>query len=170
MGVERMDHDHTLLSFQGMADWIERLREVEDEIWLKPTATDKWSISEILSHLMFWDRYLITEILPLIEKGAEVSFPPFDSFNQKAADYARSGLSKGELIQEVVETRDQLVFELLEMPADLRVKHVQVNGVTHCPRTAEPYSLFYLVHEFHEHDQHHKTQIERFLKELRQPS
>lgn len=165
-----MDHDRTLLSFQGMADWIEGLRDVDDEFWIKPTATEKWSIAEMLSHLMFWDRYLLSDILPSVVKGQEVSFPSFDSYNQKAADYVRSGLSKTELIEEAIMVRDRLVLELLEMPADLRNKHVLVNGAAHCPRTAEPYSLSYLVLEFHEHDQHHKAQIEHFLNELSQPT
>lgn len=164
-----MDHDRTLLSFQGMADWIEGLRDVDDEIWIKPTATEKWSIAEILSHLMFWDRYLISDVLPSVVKGQEVSFPAFDSYNQRAADYVRSGLSKTELIEEAILVRDRLVLELLEMPADLRNKHVLVNGDAHCPRTAVPYTLSYLVHEFYEHDQHHKAQIEHFLNELIQP-
>lgn len=160
-----MDHNDVMLSFQSMADWVDGLRDVEEDIWMKQTAAGKWSIAEIVSHLMFWDRYLISDVLPSVVSGQNVTFPSFDSYNQKAADYVRSGISKEELIQEAIAVRDQLAWELLEMSADLRNKHVQVNGNDHCPRTEEPYTLSYLIHEFREHDLHHKAQIDHFLKE-----
>ena len=38
-----------------------------------------------------------------------------------------------------------------------------MNGHTHIPNSDKPYTFYYLIEDFSEHDQHHKQQIEDFL-------
>lgn len=94
--------------------------------------------------------------------GEPMLFPDFDTYNQKASVYAKSGVSQSQLIQEAVQTRDLLVTELKAMPAEQRQRHLMVNRVSHCPHTDQPYSLAYIIEEFTQHDHHHKLQIESF--------
>lgn len=148
----------TIFRYKDFIEWTETLSALQEDIWLKPVAEGKASVREIISHLTNWDNYLIYSIIPAVRNGEEMVFPDFDSFNEKAYEYARSGISRNRLLDEFKQTRIQLV-EMLLADLDLAVKHVPANGVAICPHTNTPYSLLYIIHEFIEHDIHHKNQI-----------
>ncbi|MUT67275.1 DinB family protein [Paenibacillus sp. NEAU-GSW1] len=148
----------TIHRYKELIEWMDTLRDLDDNTWLTPIAEGKATAAEIVSHLKNWDHYLINTIIPSIKNGEGMVFPEFDSFNQKAYEYARSGISKNHLLDEFKQTRLELIEVLLSNP-DIATKHVAVNGVVNCPHTDTPYSLLYIIHEFIEHDLHHKNQI-----------
>lgn len=148
----------TIHRYKEFIEWTDTLIDLDDNIWLTPIAEGKASVAEIISHLQNWDHYLIHTIIPAIKNGEGMVFPDFDSFNQKAYEYARSGISKEALLDEFKQTRIQLTEIMLAEP-DVATKHVTANGVENCPHTGTPYSLLYIIHEFIEHDNHHKNQI-----------
>lgn len=149
----------TILRYKEFTEWTDTLTDVHEGIWLQPISEGKASVGEIISHLKNWDTYLISTIIPAIKKGEGMVFPDFDSFNKIAYEYARSGISKDRLLDEFKLTRLQLVVEILLADPDVVAKHVTANGVETCPHTGTPYSLLYLIHEFNDHDNHHKNQI-----------
>ncbi|OXS59876.1 hypothetical protein B1A99_10080 [Cohnella sp. CIP 111063] len=148
----------TIHRYNEFIEWTDTLRDLDDNIWLTPIAEGKATVAEIISHLQNWDHYLTNTIIPAIKNGEGMVFPDFDSFNQKAYEYARSGVSKESMLDEFKQTRLQLIEILLTEP-DVTAKHVTANGVENCPHTGTPYSLLYIIHEFIEHDIHHKNQI-----------
>jgi len=148
----------TIHRYKEFIEWAETLSDLDDNIWLTPIAEGKATVAEIISHLKNWDYYLINTIIPAIKNGEGMVFPDFDSFNQKAYEYARSGISKNSLLDEFKQTRIQLVEIMLTEP-DVATKNVAANGVENCPHTGTPYSLLYIIYEFIEHDIHHKNQI-----------
>lgn len=148
----------TILRYKEFTEWTDTLREVDESIWMHPIADGKATVREIISHLKNWDTYLISTIIPAIKNGEGMIFPEFDSFNEIAYEYARSGIPKDRLLDEFKQTRLQLVEKLLADPGTA-AKHVTVNGVVTCPHTGTPYSLLYIIHEFIDHDSHHKKQI-----------
>lgn len=148
----------TVHRYKEFIEWTDTLRDLDDNIWLTPIAEGKATVTEIVSHLQNWDNYLIHTIIPAIKNGEGIVFPDFDSFNQKAYEYARMGVSKNSMLDEFKQTRLQLIEILLTEP-DVAAKHVTANGVENCPHTGTPYSLLYIIHEFIEHDIHHKNQI-----------
>lgn len=148
----------TIHRYKEFIEWTDTLRDLDDKIWLTPITEGKATVSEIVSHLQNWDNYLINTIIPAIKNGKGMVFPDFNSFNQKAYEYARSGISKNSLLEEFKQTRLKLIEILLTEP-DVAVKHVTVNGVENCPHTSTPYSLLYIIYEFIKHDIHHKNQI-----------
>ncbi len=149
--------------FRGYTSWLKTLKDIEEKVWTAPISEGKWSISEIIAHIMNWDHYLLTEILPAVKKGEGMNFPEFDSFNKTASEYARSSVSQINLIEEAINMRESLVSEILKMSNEKINKPLPCNGLSHCPHTGEPYSLNYLIKEFIEHDTHHKQQIIKFL-------
>ncbi|MGG1550302.1 DinB family protein [Paenibacillus ferrarius] len=149
---------NTILRYKEFTEWTDTLNDLHESIWLQPLSEGKASTGEIISHLKNWDNYLISVIIPAIRNGEGIIFPDFDSFNQIAYEYARSGVSKASLLEEFKLTRLQLVDMLLANP-DIVEKHVTANGVDTCPHTGTPYSLLYIIHEFNDHDNHHKNQI-----------
>ncbi|MFD0693843.1 DinB family protein [Paenibacillus sp. GCM10027628] len=150
--------ESTILRYKGFIEWTDTLHDVHESIWLQPIDEGKASVGEIISHLKNWDTYLISTIIPAIKDGEGMTFPDFDSFNKIAYEYARSGISKNRLLDEFKKTRLQLV-EILLAEHDVVAKHVTANGVETCPHTGTPYSLLYIIHEFNDHDNHHKNQI-----------
>jgi uncharacterized damage-inducible protein DinB len=137
----------TIDRYKQFLAWSDTLLDLDDNIWQTPISKGKATVAEIISHLQNWDDYLI-----------HTAIPAFDSFNQKAYEYARSGISKQRLLNEFKQTRLQLVELLLTEP-EVATKHVTANGVDNCPHTGTPYSLLYIIHEFINHDNHHKNQI-----------
>ncbi|GGE02951.1 DinB family protein [Paenibacillus nasutitermitis] len=150
--------ENTILRYKEFTEWTDTLHDVNESIWLQPIAEGKASVGEIISHLKNWDTYLIYTIIPAIKNGEGMVFPDFDSFNKMAYEYARSGISKDRLLDEYKQTRLQLVEKLLTEP-DVAAKHVTAGGVEICPHTGTPYSLLYIIHEFNDHDNHHRNQI-----------
>ncbi|UVI29674.1 DinB family protein [Paenibacillus spongiae] len=148
----------TILRYKEFTEWADTLHDVHESIWLQPISEGKASVGEIISHLKNWDTYLITTIIPAIKNDEGMVFPDFDSFNKIAYEHARSGISKDRLLDEFMQTRLHLVEILLADP-DVVAKHVTANGVETCPHTGTPYSLLYIIHEFNDHDTHHKNQI-----------
>ncbi|MCJ8007068.1 DinB family protein [Lederbergia wuyishanensis] len=160
-----MNPDKIIADYGQFSSWLNTLEGMEETLWLKPITEGKWSISEIIAHIMNWDHHLLTEVLPAVRNEKGIEFPDFDSFNKKASEYATSGISKSKLLEETRDSREQLIKELNEMPIEILTKHLPTNGVTHCPHTGIPYSLIYIVKEFTDHDHHHIRQITQFLNE-----
>lgn len=125
----------------------------------------KWTVSEIISHIMNWDDYLLRETLSSVRNGQGMEFPDFDTYNKLASNYAKSGISKVKLLEEAKAKRELLVKELKLLPDENLKKPLTANGVSHCPHTGTPYSLIYIIKEFIDHDNHHKRQVIHFLNE-----
>lgn len=60
----------------------------------------KWTVGEIVSHIMNWDDYLLRETLSSVRDGQGMDFPDFDTYNKLASNYAKSGISKMKLLEE----------------------------------------------------------------------
>lgn len=150
--------NETIDRYKAFIKWTDTLRNLDDEKWLTPVAEGKATVSEIIAHLQNWDNYLINTVIPAIKNNEGIVFPDYDSFNQKAYEYARSDITKNSIIDEFKLTRLKLIEILLTEP-DVASKHVTSNGVENCPHTGTPYSLLYIIYELIEHDLHHKNQI-----------
>lgn len=159
-----LDSKVILEDFRSIITWANRLVEVEDTIWLRPIEEGKASPAEIMSHLTNWDRHLITSVIPSVQRGDGAEFPDFDPFNALAYDYAKSGISKNDLLAEFCSRREELYDLLLGVGEDILRRHTTANGVALCPYTGTPYSLLYIIKEFTDHDNHHKAQINKVIQ------
>ncbi|MBE7123861.1 DinB family protein [Bacillus cereus] len=160
-----MGENKIINDFKDYAIWITTLKEMKEEWWTVPISEGKWTVGEIVSHIMNWDDYLLRETLSSVRDGQGMEFPDFDTYNKLASTYAKSGISKIKLIEEAQAKRELLVKELSLLSTGKLKKHVTANGVLYCPHTGMPYSLIYIISEFVDHDNHHKRQIINFLSE-----
>jgi hypothetical protein len=110
----------------------------------------KWSVSEVIAHLMNWDRYLISSVVPAAKSGDSLTFPEFGGYNKLASEYARSGITQAALIEEAVRTREELSAQLLELPEELFHKGGEE-------------SLASVIRDFVWHDNEHKGKILEFF-------
>ncbi|ULO09558.1 hypothetical protein H1230_12750 [Paenibacillus sp. 19GGS1-52] len=47
-----MPKNNNILNFQAFIPWVGTLNQLDAEVWTKPMSEGKWSISEMVSHLM----------------------------------------------------------------------------------------------------------------------
>ncbi|CAH1198977.1 hypothetical protein PAECIP111893_01196 [Paenibacillus plantiphilus] len=153
-----------LEQFEELAQWYAALTGSEQG-WRTPIGEGKWCPAEVVAHLVKWDEYLLTTVLPAASSTiGQVEFPDHDTYNAVSLVYARSGISAAELLQEACKTRADLVQELRNLTEEQLFRAIPVNGHTHCPQTNTPYSLGYLIWEFIQHDGHHRKQVEASIR------
>ncbi|RKF52579.1 hypothetical protein BCY92_06035 [Bacillus wiedmannii] len=158
-----MGENKIINDFNEYSIWLNTLKGMKEELWVAPILEGKWTISEIISHIMNWDDYLLCETLSSVRHGQGIEFPDFDTYNKLASNYAKSGISKVKLLEEAKAKRELLVKELRLLPDENLKKPLTANGISHCPHTGTPYSLMYIIKEFIDHDNHHKRQVIHFL-------
>lgn len=78
------------------------MESLEDEIWYKPLGEGKWSIHDIITHIMRWDDYFNTVTFPMLarEELCELNeHPDYLGFNEQSIRYG-TGKEKKEIIEE----------------------------------------------------------------------
>ncbi|MCH1626860.1 DinB family protein [Fredinandcohnia quinoae] len=146
--------------------WVEGLKAHNHQLMFKPIAEGKWSIAEILSHIMFWDRYILKEMIPNMKQDADLSTIEFQELNDKAAEYALSGVSFEFLLEELIESRKKLVSYLRGKTDEEFTVSFKINGDAVDNYTGYPFTLYNYICDFIWHDNHHKKQMEEFLSKM----
>ncbi|PEL51880.1 DinB family protein [Bacillus wiedmannii] len=147
--------------------YIKELKEVSIDVLIEPVKIGKWSAIEIISHIQFWDRYLIETTIPMLRQGDEIQFPNHDNYNENAVLYVNNGKTTAEVINETINWRKKLLRVLSEVQDEIVNKPIVINGNYYCPNTGERYTLLYLCQEFADHDLHHIHQINEKLNSIR---
>ncbi|MBE5106751.1 DinB family protein [Bacillus thuringiensis] len=102
----------------SLIEWCQTLKEICDDLWFQPFKKGSWGIADVISHFIVWDEFLMkyriscflsTQSVPNISIDVE-------GMNKGAIKYARSGISKEELIDEFSFTRKQLVDQIKRIP------------------------------------------------------
>ncbi|WP_226659608.1 DinB family protein [Guptibacillus hwajinpoensis] len=153
------DKRSVLNEYASLINWLESTAlEMSEEAFFQPIKQGKWSSAAILSHIMKWDHYLLEERIPFLHSEANLPrLENVEEVNQRAAEYAISGLSKEKLIAETVQARKQVVERLrLIDPSDWE-STFYIDKYPNC--------LTSYIKGLIEHDDHHKLQIEVFMNE-----
>ncbi len=145
--------------------WVSSLENFDEKLYFTPIASGKWSVSEIICHISFWDRYIIEEMLPIMKKDAVITGIEFEPMNQRAAEYALSGFTSKELIQLQIETRSKLLSSLKKKTEEEFFAEFIYDGKEIDEYSGSPHSLFNYLCGFVWHDDHHKKQVEAFLSQ-----
>ncbi|TCI49510.1 DinB family protein [Exiguobacterium sp. SH5S13] len=148
--------------FASYTDWLNTLERLDESMWEKPIATDKWSIKAVVLHIAHWDNHLLNVIIPAVKNGEGMIFPEFDSFNARATQKAKR-LSGENVLQLAKTSRSSLIEVLRSLRQETLNSHTTANGATHSPHEGVSYTLAYIVTEFIEHDRHHQRQIDAVL-------
>jgi uncharacterized damage-inducible protein DinB len=147
--------NNKLNQFADFLTWIEKLRKTRDGLWLQPLAEGKWSIREILVHIMHWDKNSLEMMVPAMTEGAKLFFVDIQKHNEQAEVLAQSYSDLNVLLNDVVKTRQRLL-ELLR---------VTYNDCTQFTINNKDYTFERFVDVFIHHDEHHIKQMEAFLEQ-----
>ncbi|GGJ75234.1 DinB family protein [Virgibacillus salexigens] len=152
--------------FEGFNSYVSSLKTIEETLFFAPIAEGKWSIAEIISHISFWDRYIREETLPQMKSNAVIESIDFETLNGQAEKYALSGVSQRHLLQQKLEERTLLASELRKKDENEFFIKFTLNGEEIDKYSGYPHTIFNYIAGFQWHDNHHRQQIDGFLKEI----
>lgn len=137
--------------YESFSVWLESIKDLGRENWLKPVSDGKWPVAAVVAHLLFWDRYSLEQRFPFIKKGAVLeNYPDFQSVNDAAGEYAKKH-AQLEIIEELLSVRSQFLQMLQGMSEEKLDTAFKIGGTS---LTVRDY-----IADFIEHDIHHKKQI-----------
>ncbi|QKS72776.1 DinB family protein [Paenalkalicoccus suaedae] len=126
------------------------LQESNEMVLTKPYQPGKWSTREIVGHMLYWDKYILEELVPQMTEGAQMrDFPNHDTFNA-AAIGALSGRSAAYILRTFVGTRRELASALAAVDQDATFK---------IGKSTRAFTAEKIARIFVKHDEHHLKQI-----------
>ena len=152
------DQRSVLDEYASLTNWLQTTAmEMEEKVFFMPIKPGKWSPAEILSHICEWDEYLLIERIPYIHHEAQLTKLDVDveEVNKKAAVYAKSGISKKQILTETIKQRKRVVETLREFTESQWSDTFYIDKYPLC--------LTSYMKGLIEHDEHHKLQIEVFM-------
>lgn len=131
---------------------------IDEELLLLPIADGKWTVKEVISHLINWDKYSIERMVPYMEDKAKLpEFIDHDTHNLVAVEMAKNYHDSSALKNDFRETRQTLVSKL---------KDIESNISFTIGKGKRKYSIDSYVKIFIHHDKEHQKQINN-LRSLR---
>ena len=154
-----MDNPVDLIShMQDFCGFLAELNDVRPDVLLAPIAEGKWSVQEIVAHIMTYDEVFLQSVVIPIEDGRQPNVPDAadnQSFNEKAAELGRK-ITKRQLLERATLSRRQLLDHLQRLPAKaFQTKQVGRVDVDLCKL---------LDNDFVSHDRIHIEQMRTFLE------
>lgn len=142
--------------YEETIEWVNCLRELSEDSWGTPIEEGKWTIAEVIGHLIPWDEFVLNQRIPYLIDSVELpKSPKVELVNQQAAELSRSR-SKDDTINQFIKIRKCLVAGLRDMPDDdLWEQDLFIGG--------KSISLRHYFAGLMEHDNHHFRQINRLL-------
>ncbi|UOQ92597.1 DinB family protein [Halobacillus shinanisalinarum] len=138
-------------------DWVQSLNQLPEEAWRLPIEQGKWSVAEVIRHLVLWDEFIINKRLPYLFTSQDMPVPPdVEVMNEKAAIHARND-SKEETVDLFEQTRSELVDRLNDIE-DIRYEEA-------ISLQASKESLYEYLEGIMQHDVHHFEQIKQVLND-----
>lgn len=152
-----MEQQKVLQAFDEYEVYMESLQKTlsESDDAHKPIADGKWSIAQMVMHLAEWDRFIRSERLPHMKKGAHLDpLPEVDEFNRRAIDKAEA-LDFPAIVNQAIEERRMLKQQLESATSE------QWNAVFYVDEKEMNMGRYF--GDLTKHDAHHFKQIDTFL-------
>jgi hypothetical protein len=134
--------------------FVSGLLSCNEDVLCEPIA-GKWSIRDIVSHIMGWDQNFLNTLEQIINNEDVLLEEHHDvqAFNEASVAFGRK-MNPHDLLREAISRREQLICKL--------------NRISEAAFTRQfpnsPYTLeSFLQTMFVDHDRHHEEQIRKFL-------
>ncbi|PFR92865.1 hypothetical protein COK43_06730 [Bacillus cereus] len=152
-----MKKENILEEKLNLIEWCQILQRVSDDIWFQALRKDSWAIADVISHFIMWDVFLIQDIIPYFISEQSVPNVPIDveEMNKGAIKYARSGISKEEILDQFSVTRKKLIDQIERIPVDNFYNDFQIS--------TKKVRLNHYFSSLIQHDLKHKEEIMQFL-------
>ncbi|MGG2933689.1 DinB family protein [Bacillus pacificus] len=152
-----MKKENILEEKLNLIEWCQTLKGLSDDMWLRSFKNGSWGIADVISHFIIWDDFVIKYRIPYFLSAKSIDYIPTDveEMNKSAIIYARSGISREELINQFSYTRKQLVDEIERIPVYNFNDEFQIG--------TKKVRLNHYFSSLIQHDLKHKEEINQFL-------
>ncbi|MFC5447717.1 DinB family protein [Paenibacillus aestuarii] len=140
-----------------IAQWAQSLCTLSDERWFQAFYEGSWGTADVIAHFIVWDRFMMEQRIAYLLRDELLPQHPIDvqTMNQQASQYARSGISKGDLIETFLSIRQALVSQIEAVPDEKFP----------LPLPGKPsLTLAAYLESMIQHDLKHQEQIDQFLQ------
>lgn len=152
-----MKKENILEEKLNLIEWCQTLKGLSDDMWLRSFKEGSWGIADVISHFIVWDTFLINHRIPYFISGQPVPNVPIDveEMNKGAIKYARSGISKEEILDQFSVTRKKLIDQIERIPTQYFYNDYQFG--------TKKVRLNHYFSSLIQHDLKHKEEIKQFL-------
>lgn len=153
-----MSDQHNLIKqLEGYVAFVASLREIDTIRWTASISDGKWSVRDIISHIMMWDKNFLDKFVPKLQNHEPVTLEEdtdVQGFNDQAVEYGQT-LTQSQLLDEAIFYRSEIVSQLRKLPKPAFLMFF--------PGRNSFTLASFLTDIFVSHDAHHKKQIQQFL-------
>jgi hypothetical protein len=152
------EKNELLEEFNQWVLFVQFLQQQNDEIWNLHVEDGKWTIREIVSHIMLWDKYFLEEAIDKIfyKSTLTVQHLNYDEFNSKAKIYGKT-TNISEISEKAIFYREQIINQIKSLTVEEYMN-------TYIDADGKPFNVTQYLKDFILHDQHHINQIENMLR------
>lgn len=146
--------------FKSFTSYVRELDSLSEQVWNMPIAEGKWTLKDVIAHMMLWDQYFYEEAIYKIkhDEPLTVKHLNFDEFNANAMEYSKTR-SKKIIVEQFIEKRMNIIHDITGLNEDEYTREYKDGD-------KKKFSIKKYVRAFISHDKHHKKQIEVFKKTL----
>lgn len=146
--------------FKSFISYVLSLDDLTEEYWNSPIAEGKWTLKDVITHIMLWDKFFYEEGIEKIKENQPltVRHVNFNEFNAKAIEYSKLHPKKT-ILEQFVEYRMKIINDISGLD-EMEYTREYTDG------DKKKFSIRKYLRGFIPHDKHHKKQIERFIKSI----
>ncbi|MCR8656656.1 DinB family protein [Paenibacillus endoradicis] len=144
--------------FEELITFSNRLKGMSNETWNSSIEKGKWTIKDIICHIMLWDKYFYEEAINKIASDEKITVKHlnYDEFNSNAMEYAR-GITTDKLIEQLVYYRKSILNEISAISEEV-VAQNYIDG------DGSIFNIPQYLKDFIWHDQHHLKPLKEYLE------
>lgn len=135
--------------------FIKNLEGLSEDKWRAQIAENKWTVAEVVGHLIPWDEFLLNNRIPYLFSNDSLPAGPNEhEVNSKAALESRNS-SKEDIIEKFIMVRLKLQEAITDLNDELWNNEIEIGSTK--------ISLFDYLQGFAQHDEHHFHQIKKVI-------
>lgn len=138
-------------------EFVRSLDDISEEQWRTKIGKGKWTVAEVIGHLIPWDEFVLHKRIPYLFSDDKLpKGPEADATNARSASKAREQ-DKKVTIDEFILVRSDLLSAIYDIPTSHWEEELVI-GQTRI-------SLFEYFNGLAKHDVHHFEQLKGVLQE-----
>ncbi|WP_066295575.1 DinB family protein [Bacillus sp. FJAT-29937] len=141
--------------YETTIDRVKKYYSLSEDKWRMPIEEGKWTIAEVIGHLIPWDEFILKQRIPYFFQDNQLpKGPDAEIVNNQAAAKSRER-SKEETINKFISVREDLIGALKNFEDSLWEQEFTIGD--------SKLSLYSYFSGMAKHDIHHFEQIERIV-------
>lgn len=143
--------------YARMSDYLDHLEDwskLDDGVLKTPVRAGRWTMRDIISHIYYWDRFILETVLPACDSQTEIRHWPHAELYNRSAIAALEGRPVKWILSQGISVRRLILEEMAKRNASDRLMIHGRPDIT---------NLQDVVDVFGQHDDHHIQQIQHYL-------